>query len=242
MRQERHNYNRVLLKISGEGFCNPEEGFGLDIEHVRFLANEVAECVRTGKEVAVVIGGGNFIRGAIASEKSGLGRASADYMGMLATIINGMALQDILEALDIETRLMSALDANDVAEPFIRRRCTRHLEKGRIVILVGGTGNPYFTTDTQAALRASEIKADVLIKATKVDGVYSDDPVKNPDAKRFETISYDEVLEQKLRIMDSSAIDLCQKNGIPVIVFCMRDKGNLLHALSGEKIGTLISS
>jgi uridylate kinase len=241
MQRERRNYNRVLLKISGEGFCK-EEGFGLDLDQVRFLADEIAECVRTGKELAVVVGGGNFIRGAIASEQYGLGRATADYMGMLATIIHGMALQDTLEALDSETRLMSALIASDVAEPFIRRRCTRHLEKGRIVILVGGTGNPYFTTDTQAALRASEISADVLIKATKVDGVYSADPMKDPSAKRFETISYEEVLDRKLRIMDSSAVELCAQNKIPILVFCMREKGNLLRAIGGEKIGTLITA
>jgi uridylate kinase len=241
MQQERRNYNRVLLKISGEGFCK-DGGFGLDIGQVRFIGDELAECLGTGKEIAVVIGGGNFIRGAIASEKSGLGRATADYMGMLATIINGMALQDTLEALGFETRLMSALTATDVAEPFIRRRCTRHLEKGRIVILVGGTGNPYFTTDTQAALRASEIKADILLKATKVDGVYSADPLKDPSAERYDTISYEEVLKQKLRIMDASAIDLCAQNSIPIMVFCMRDRGNLLRALSGEKIGTIISA
>jgi uridylate kinase len=239
MRQDRRNYNRILLKISGEGFCR-EGAFGLDIERVRALADEIAECVRTGKEMALVVGGGNFIRGAIASEKTGLGRATADYMGMLATIINGMALQDTLEALDFETRLMSALAASEVAEPFIRRRCTRHLEKGRIVILAGGTGNPYFTTDTQAALRASEIGADVLLKATKVDGVYSGDPVKDPSAKKFDTISYEEVLKRRLAIMDASAIELCAQNRIPVIVFSMREKGNLMQAVSGEKIGTLI--
>jgi uridylate kinase len=241
MRRERQNFNRVLLKISGEGFCR-DGGFGLDIKQVRGLADEVAECVGTGKEIAVVIGGGNFIRGAIASEESGLGRATADYMGMLATVINGMALQDTLEALDFETRLMSALAASDVAEPFIRRRCTRHLEKGRIVILVGGTGNPYFTTDTQAALRASEIKADVVLKATKVDGVYSADPMKDPSAEKFETISYEEVLRRKLQIMDASAIELCSRNSIPIVVFSMREKGNLLRALGGEKIGTLITA
>jgi uridylate kinase len=240
MKQEKRSYNRILLKISGEGFCR-EEGFGLDIECVRTLADEVAECAGTGKEMAVVIGGGNFIRGAIASEKTGLGRATADYMGMLATIINGMALQDSLEALDFETRLMSALAASEVAEPFIRRRCTRHLEKGRIVILVGGTGNPYFTTDTQAALRASEIGADVLLKATKVDGVYSADPVKDPSAQKFDTISYSDVLARKLGIMDASAVELCAQNGIPVVVFSMREKGNLLRAVGGEGIGTLIS-
>ncbi len=241
MRQERRNYSRVLLKITGEGFCT-ENGFGIDLEQVRFLADEIVECIRTGKEIAVVVGGGNFIRGAITSEKTGLGRATADYMGMLATIINGMALQDTLEALDFETRLMSALTASDVAEPFIRRRCTRHLEKGRIVILVGGTGNPYFTTDTQAALRASEIRADVVLKATKVDGVYSADPMKDPSAERFDTISYQEVLDRKLEIMDSSAVELCARNAIPVLVFSLREKGNLLRALTGEKIGTLITA
>jgi uridylate kinase len=241
MQRERRNYNRVLLKISGEGFCKEQE-FGLDLEQVRFLGDEIAECVGTGKEIAVVVGGGNFIRGAIASEKTGLGRATADYMGMLATIINGMALQDTLEALDFETRLMSALTATDVAEPFIRRRCTRHLEKGRIVILVGGTGNPYFTTDTQAALRASEIKADVLLKATKVDGVYSADPMKDPSAERFDSITYDELLKRKLEIMDTSAVELCARNEIPILVFSLREKGNLLRALGGEEIGTIITA
>jgi len=241
MPREKRNYSRVLLKISGQGFCK-EDDFGLDLEQVRFLADEVAECVRTGKEIAVVVGGGNFIRGAIASEKTGLGRATADYMGMLATIINGMALQDTLETLDFETRLMSALTASDVAEPFIRRRCTRHLEKGRVVILVGGTGNPYFTTDTQAALRASEIKADVLLKATKVDGIYSADPVKDPAAQRFDVISYEEILKRKLEIMDSSAVDLCARNSIPILVFSLRESGNLLRALGGEEIGTLVTA
>lgn len=241
MRHEKRNYSRVLLKVSGEGFCK-KNGFGLDLEQVRFMADEIAECVGTGKEVAVVAGGGNFIRGAIASEKTGLGRATADYMGMLATVINGMALQDTLEALNFETRLMSALTASDVAEPFIRRRCTRHLEKGRIVILVGGTGNPYFTTDTQAALRASEIRADVLLKATKVDGVYSADPLEDPSAKKYDTISYEEILSRKLRIMDSSAVDLCAQNDIPILVFSLREKGNLLRAISGEKIGTVITA
>lgn len=240
MQSRKRNYNRVLLKLSGQGFCK-QDGFGLDMEEARFLADEIAECLRTGKEIAVVIGGGNFIRGAIASEKTGLGRASADYMGMLATIINGMALQDILEGLGFETRLMSALTASDVAEPYIRRRCTRHLEKGRVVILVGGTGNPYFTTDTQAALRASEIRADALIKATKVDGVYSADPLKDTAAKKFDTISAPEVLQLKLEIMDASALELCIRNDIPIIVLNMREKGSLLRALGGEKIGTLIT-
>ncbi len=241
MQTDRKIYTRVVLKISGEAFCK-EKGFGLDMDQARFLADQITDCIRTGKEIAVVIGGGNFIRGAIASEKTGLGRATADYMGMLATIINGMALQDILESQGFETRLMSALIASDVAEPFIRRRCTRHLEKGRVVILVGGTGNPYFTTDTQAALRASEISADALLKATKVDGVYSADPMLDPSAKKFETISCADFLQQKLKIMDSSAIELCEQHNIPVVVFNMREEGNLMRAVSGEKIGTLITA
>jgi uridylate kinase len=235
----RQNYKRILLKISGEGFCK-EGGFGVEAEEVSFLANEVTSCLHVGKELAIVLGAGNFIRGQVASEKAGIGRATADYMGMLATMINGLSLQDVLENSGFETRLMTALAANEVAEPYIRRRAIRHLEKGRILILVGGTGNPFFTTDTQAALRASEISADALLKATKVDGVYDKDPKKFPDAQRFTSLTYEEALQRKLEVMDRTAFSMCAENKIPIIVFKLKVPGNLLRVASGEEIGTII--
>ena len=235
----RQNCKRILLKVSGEGFCK-EGGFGVEAEEVSFLADEIASCVRVGKELAIVLGAGNFIRGQVASERAGISRATADYMGMLATIMNGLSLQDVLENMGFETRLMTALAANEVAEPYIRRRAIRHLEKGRILILVGGTGNPFFTTDTQAALRASEISADALLKATKVDGVYDKDPKKFPDAKRFSALIYQEAIERKLEIMDQTAFSMCADNKIPTIVFRLRVPGNLLRVASGEEIGTII--
>jgi uridylate kinase len=239
MSAARQNYKRILLKISGEGFCK-EGGFAVEAEEVSFLANEIASCLRVGKELAIVLGAGNFIRGSVASEKAGISRATADYMGMLATIINGLSLQDLLENLGFETRLMTALAANEVAEPYIRRRAIRHLEKGRILILVGGTGNPFFTTDTQAALRASEIGADVLLKATKVDGVYDKDPKKFPDARRYASLTYEEALQRRLEVMDQAAFSMCAENKIPIIVFKLKLPGNLLRVASGEEIGTII--
>ena len=235
----RQNYKRILLKVSGEGFCK-EGCFGVEADDVSFLANEITSCVRVGKELAIVLGAGNFIRGSVASEKAGIGRATADYMGMLATMINGLSLQDVLENLGFETRLMTALAANEVAEPYIRRRAIRHLQKGRILILVGGTGNPFFTTDTQAALRASEISADVLLKATKVDGVYAKDPKKFPDAQRFSSLTYEDALGRKLEVMDATSFSMCSENKIPIIVFKLKVPGNLLRVASGEEIGTIL--
>jgi len=239
-RFERRNYTRVLVKLSGEALCK-SGGFGIDAEAVGFIAEEIASCVRLAKEVAVVVGGGNLIRGNIFAAETAISRSTADYMGMLATIINGLALQDRLEAMGFETRVMSAIHAHQVAEPFIRRRATRHLEKGRIVILVGGTGNPYFSTDTQAALRAQEVGAEALLKATKVDGVYSDDPHKNSEAKRYESITYEEFLELHLGVMDEAAVRLCQETKTPIIVFDFATKNNLASVASGRKIGTMIA-
>jgi uridylate kinase len=239
-RFRRKNYSRILIKLSGEALCKPG-GFGIDSEAVDYICEEIASCLRLGKEVALVVGGGNLIRGNIFASRTSISRSTADYMGMLATVINGLALQDRLETMGFETRLMSAIHAHQVAEPFIRRRATRHLEKGRIVILAGGTGNPYFSTDTQAALRAQEINAEVLLKATKVDGVYSDDPFKNPQAKRFDAITYEDFLTLRLAVMDETAVKLCESNKTPIIVFDFAKKGNLSAATSGQNIGTIIA-
>ena len=233
-------YERVLLKLSGDAMRGTRE-FGIDPERVCSISRQIMEVAALGVELAVVIGGGNYIRGAQAS-KSGIKRATADYMGMLATVINALALQDCLEGLDGETRVCSALKAEEVAEPYIRRRALRHLEKGRIVILAGGTGNPYFTTDTTAALRAMELECKVVMKATKVDGVYDSDPVENPDAKRFERLGYMEVLGGRLRVMDSTAVSLCLDNGLPIIVFSMETEGNIVRAVCGEPIGTIVGN
>lgn len=232
-------YKRVLLKVSGEGFCKAG-GFGVDPEEVRTIARQVKEVVAGGCEVAIVVGGGNFLRGALFSKETNVRRATADTMGMLATVINALALQDCLESLGTDTRVQCAIEMQDVAEPFIRRRCIRHLEKKRIVILAGGTGNPFFTTDTAAALRASEIEAEVLLKATKVDGVYSDDPETNPKATRYDHLTYDDVLRQNLKIIDVAAISLCKDNQIPIIVFNLKHEGNLRKVTAGEPIGTRI--
>ena len=232
-------YKRVLLKVSGEGFCKPG-GSGMDPEEVRTIARQVREVAATGCELAIVVGGGNFLRGAGFSREANVKRATADYMGMVATVINGLALQDHLEALGVDTRVQSAIEMHDVAEPFIRRRCIRHLEKKRVVILVGGTGNPFFTTDTAAALRASEIQAEVLLKATKVDGVYSDDPEVNPKATRYDHLTYDDVVQQDLKIIDIAAISLCRENRILIIVFNLKREGNIRRVIAGEPIGTHI--
>lgn len=212
----------------------------LDAANTAAIAQQIAEIKKMGVQVAVVIGGGNIWRGLTASH-SGMDRTTADYMGMLATIINGLALQDALEKIGVFTRVQTALEVKNVAEPFIRRRAMRHLEKNRVVIFVAGTGNPYFSTDTAAALRASEINADVILKATKVDGVYDSDPKKNPDAKRYEKISYLEALRNRLQIMDSAAFSLCMDNHVPIIVFDMFKPGNLRAVVSGEAVGTLVS-
>ena len=232
-------YKRVLLKVSGESFCRPG-GFGIDGSALESIAEKVSQICKLGPQVAVVVGGGNFLRGESFSQVSGIPRNTADYMGMLATIINACALQETLERLGQPTRVLSAIEVPAMCERFIRRRALRHLERGRVVILAGGTGNPFFTTDTCAALRASELDADVVIKATKVDGVYSDDPEKNPDAKLFEKLTYDDVLTKNLRVMDHSAISLCRDNDIAIIVLNIFKEGNIARAICGEKVGTLI--
>ncbi|MHC4497781.1 MAG: UMP kinase [Planctomycetota bacterium] len=233
-------YDRVLLKLSGESFCKPG-GFGIEGTALESLAERILEICKLGPEVAIVVGAGNFLRGENFSQVSHIPRNTADYMGMLATIINGCALQEMLEKLGQPTRVLSAIEVAAMCEPFIRRRALRHFERGRAVILAGGTGNPFFTTDTCAALRASELEADVLIKATKVEGVYSDDPEKNPSAELFEKLSYEDVLSKNLRVMDHSAISLCRDNHIPIIVLNIFKVGNITKALCGESVGTLIS-
>jgi uridylate kinase len=232
-------YNRVLLKLSGQSFCKPG-GFGIDGSALESIAERISEIAKLGPQVAVVVGAGNFLRGESFSKVSHIPRNTADYMGMLATIINACALQETLEKSGQPTRVLSAIEVPAMCEHFIRRRAIRHLERGRVAILGGGTGNPFFTTDTCAALRASELDVDVLIKATKVEGVYSDDPEKNPNARLFEKLSYDEVLNKKLRIMDHSAISLCRDNNIPIIVLNLFEKGNITKALCGQAVGTLI--
>jgi len=229
-----------LLKLSGEIFCKPG-GFGIDGEAVNSIAERIHELCRLGPEVAVVVGGGNFIRGQHFSQDGRIPRNTADYMGMLATIINACALQETLESMGQATRVLSAIEVAALCEPFIRRRALRHLDHDRVVILAGGTGNPFFTTDTCAALRAVELNANILIKATKVEGVYSDDPNQNPDAKLFKKLSYTDVLSKNLRVMDHSAISLCRDNGISIIVLNIFEKGNIKKALYGEQVGTMIS-
>ena len=233
-------YKRVLLKLSGESFCKPGE-FGIDGAALESIAERILEICKLGPEVAVVVGAGNFLRGENLSKVSHIPRNTADYMGMLATIINACALQEMLEKLGQPTRVLSAIEVAAICEQFIRRRALRHLERGRVAILAGGTGNPFFTTDTCAALRASELEADLVIKATKVDGVYSDDPEKNPDAQLFEKLSYDQVLTKNLRVIDHSAISLCRDNNIPIIVLNIFKKSNITKAICGEQVGTLIS-
>ena len=232
-------YKRIILKVTGEEFAGPLN-FGIDGNTVKAFAQEIKEVKELGCELALVIGGGNIFRGAIASE-IGMDRASADTMGMLATVINSLALQDALEKLGVSTRVLSAIEMRQVAEPYIRRRATRHLEKGRVVIFAGGTGNPYFTTDTTASLRAMEVGAEVILKATKVDGVYDADPFKIEGARKFDELSYIEVLNRELKVMDSTAISLCMDNNLPIIVFNLMEKGNIKRVVSGEPIGTLVS-
>src|SRR3954453_6982444 len=231
-------YGRVLLKLSGEALMG-EQQFGIDPAVTTQIAKEIAEVQSFGVQVAVVIGGGNLFRGLAASAK-GMDRATGDYMGMLATVINGLALQDSLEKVGLNTRVLSAIEMRAVAEPFIRRRAVRHLEKGRVVVFAAGTGNPYFTTDTAAALRAMEMKADVILKGTKVDGIYTADPMIHPDATKFDSISYLKVLEQGLKVMDATAISLCMDNRLPIVVFNLRTAGNLRRVVMGEAVGTLV--
>lgn len=233
-------FKRVLLKLSGESFCQPGVG-GIDGDKVNSIAERILRICKLGPQVAVVVGAGNFIRGQTFSEQSHIPRNTADYMGMLATIINACALQEMLEKLGQPTRVLSAIEVSAMCEPFIRRRAIRHLERQRVAILAGGTGNPFFTTDTCAALRASELDIELLVKATKVDGVYSDDPKKNKNAEFFEKLSYSDILRKNLRIMDHSAITLCRDNKIPIIVLNIFKEGNITRAICGEKVGTLIS-
>ena len=231
-------YKRVLLKISGEALAGGQE-YGLSTEVIDFVAGEVKAVHALGVQIAMVVGGGNIFRGVEGSAR-GMDRASADYMGMLATVINGLALQAGLEKAGVDTRVQTAIEMREVAEPFIRRRALRHLEKGRVVIFAGGTGNPYFTTDTTAALRAMEIGADVVFKATKVDGVYTADPKTDPTATKFDELTYIEVLSRRLKVMDSTAISLCMDNRFPIVVFNLHERGRLRQLVCGERVGTLV--
>ncbi len=232
-------FKRILLKLSGEALMG-SKSFGLDPSMLEHISDEIVEIKKLGCEIGIVIGGGNIFRGLKMSETTGVDRVTADHMGMLATIMNSLALQDCLEKRGIFTRVLSAIRMEQIAESFIRRRAIRHLEKGRVIILAAGTGNPYFTTDTAGVLRAVEIRADAVFKATKVDGVYDSDPVKNSNAKKFDVISYDEVLSRHLKVMDATAITLCAENKLPIFVFNLFTSGNLIKAVSGENVGTLI--
>jgi uridylate kinase len=233
-------FKRILLKLSGEALQG-EQGYGIDPDLLGKIAEEVRELVDLGVEIALVVGGGNIFRGLKASA-AGMDRATADYMGMLATVMNAIALQDALERIGADTRVLSAIEMKEVAESYIRRRATRHLEKGRVVIFGAGTGNPYFTTDTAAALRAMEADAEILLKATRVDGVYDKDPEKHDDAVRFDRLSYLDVLKRGLNVMDSTAISLCRENDLPIVVFDMLTKGNIRRVVCGEQIGTLVAN
>lgn len=231
-------YKRILVKLSGESLMG-EKQYGIDNNRLRQYASEIRDVIREGIEVAVVIGGGNIFRG-IQAEEGGIERTQGDYMGMLATMINSMALQSALEGLQVDTRLQSAIEMKQIAEPFIKRRAVRHLEKGRVVIFGSGTGNPYFTTDTAASLRAIEIEADVILKGTRVDGIYNADPEKDPNAVKYERVSFSEVFEKDLKVMDMTAFTLCNENKLPIIVFDMNKPGNLMRVAKGEAVGTLV--
>jgi uridylate kinase len=233
-------HKRILLKLSGEALCGVPGGFGVDPETLRAISGELAEVHAAGAEFAIVIGGGNIFRG-LKGSAAGMDRASADHMGMLATVINGIALQDALEKMGVATRVMSAVDIRQVAEPYIRRRAMRHLEKRRVCIFVAGTGNPYFSTDTAAALRAMEIQADVLCKATKVEGVFDRDPAKHTDATMFRRLSYDRFLQERIGVMDSTAVTLCRDNKLPIRVFALGRRGNIQRVVQGEDVGTLVT-
>ena len=232
-------YKRILLKLSGEALMG-DKAFGIDPNTIRQFALDIKEVVDLGVEVAVVVGGGNIFRGLEAAD-TGVDRVSGDYMGMLATVMNGVALQNAAEQVGVDTRLISAIQMREIAEPFIPKRAKRHLEKGRLVIFASGTGNPYFTTDSGAALRASEIGADAVLKGTKVDGIYEEDPVKNPQAKRYSQVTFNDVIQHGLGVMDMTAFTLCQENTMPIVVFNMNTAGNLVRVVKGEKIGTLVS-
>lgn len=236
--KKKMHYKRILLKLSGESLLGKKK-FGIDPEAASFIAREIKSVCSLKAQVGIVVGGGNIFRG-IEGSSNGIDRTSADYMGMLATVINSLALQSALEEQGLATRVQTSISMHEIAEPFIQRRAVRHLEKGRIVIFAGGTGNPYFTTDTAASLRAMEIRADVIMKATKVDGVYDSDPFKNKNAKRYEKISYIHILTKNLKVMDATAISLCRDNSMPIIVFDMQKKGNIKNAICGKKIGTYV--
>ena len=231
-------YGRVLLKLSGEALLG-DRPYGVDPTFCAFIAQQVAEVKRLGVEIGIVIGGGNIFRG-VSDNARGMDRVSADQMGMLATVINGLALQDALEREGVATRVLSAIEIRQVAEPFIRRRAIRHLEKKRVVVFAAGTGNPYFSTDTAAALRAMEIKAEIILKGTKVDGIYDKDPVKNPDARRYDELTYLDVLKKGLAVMDGTAVALCKDNALPIIVYDLKQKGNLRRIVAGEKVGSMV--
>ncbi len=233
-------YKRVLLKLSGEALA-AGRGFGIDAVFIHKVAEEIASVHALGCEMAIVVGGGNFFRG-VAQQAIDMDRVAADHMGMLSTVINAIALQDAIEKRGLFCRVMSAIEMHEVAEPYIRRRAMRHLEKGRVVIFAAGTGNPYFSTDTAASLRAMEIKADILLKATSVDGIYTADPKVDPEATRFDTITYTEMLRLNLRVMDTSAVSLCRDNNMPMMVFSMREEGNIKRVVSGEPLGTLVTA
>jgi uridylate kinase len=239
-RKARPVYKRIILKISGEGLCQPG-GFGLDADQLERIGKEIREVARVGAQLAVVVGGGNFLRGSTAAKQARVPEATAHHMGMLATVINALALQEVIEALGLHVRVMSAIAVAAVCEPYIRRRCIRHLEKERVVILAGGTGRPFVTTDTAAALAAMELGADAVLKATKVDGVYSADPKTNPRAKFYPHLTYDRAINERLGVMDLSAIDLCRQKHIPVIVFNMAKPGNMKRVVLGAKVGTLVT-
>jgi uridylate kinase len=233
-------YKRVLLKLSGEALA-AGRGFGVDAVFISEVANELAQVARSGCQIAIVVGGGNFFRG-VAEQAIHMDRVAADHMGMLSTVINSIALQDAIEKTGLQSRVMSAIEMHEVCEPYIRRRAIRHLEKGRVVIFAAGTGNPYFSTDTAAALRAMEISAEVLLKATSVEGIYSADPKKVADAVKFETITYMEILKLGLRVMDATAVSLCKDNNMPMIIFSMREMGNIARVIQGEKLGSLVTA
>ena len=232
-------YKRILLKLSGEALLGSQQ-HGIDAETCASLAHQIKEIRALGIKIAMVVGGGNIFRGQVESKRFGLDRSVADYMGMLATVLNGLALQNALEQIDVPTRVMTAIQISAIAEPYIRRRAIRHLEKDRVVIFVAGTGNPYFTTDSAASLRAKEVGADVILKATKVDGVYSSDPFVDKTAKRYKKLKFIDVLKRNLRVMDSTAISMCMDNGLPIVVFNIFEKGNLRKAVMGQKIGTVV--
>jgi uridylate kinase len=232
-------YKRILIKLSGEALLGTNRTFGIDRTFLEYLAREIKDVRSLGVEIAAVVGGGNIFRG-VSDSAHGMDRVSADHMGMLATVINALALQDALERVGVFTRVLSAIEMREVAEPFIRRRAIRHMEKKRVAIFAAGTGNPYFSTDTAAALRAMEVKAEIILKGTKVDGIYTSDPVKNPRAKKFDRLTYSAVLQKGLKVMDTTAISLCMDNKLPIIVYDLKRKGNLRRIALGEKIGTLV--